>query len=89
MASLDEVRDSGFARPIPLHVAFTARGHPVVGTDPEYFRFRGSPSTQENRSSSWAKLCSGRRSRRASAGARRPSDDRPGQCLRSGRAPIR
>lgn len=40
MASVDEVRDSGFARPIPLHVAFTARGHPVVGTDPEYFRFR-------------------------------------------------
>jgi putative ABC transport system permease protein len=40
LASLDEVRDSGFARPIPLHITFTARGHPVVGTDPEYFRFR-------------------------------------------------
>ncbi len=27
--------------PIPLELSFTARGHPVVGTGPEYFDFRG------------------------------------------------
>jgi putative ABC transport system permease protein len=33
-------QDSG-TRVIPLHARFQARGHPVVGTTLEYFRFRG------------------------------------------------
>lgn len=40
MEHVAAVRDSGLARPVPLHGAAAARGFPVVGTDPEYFRFR-------------------------------------------------
>jgi putative ABC transport system permease protein len=36
-----DVRDTGFAEAIPLHIRFQARGHPVVGTNLGYFEFRG------------------------------------------------
>jgi len=38
---VDEVRASGWADALPLHVRFTARGAPIVGTSVEYFAFRG------------------------------------------------
>jgi putative ABC transport system permease protein len=41
MGVVQRIRDSGFARPIPLHARFTARGAPLVGTSLEYFAFRG------------------------------------------------
>ncbi len=41
MAVVDEVRTSGLATPIPLLGRATARGWPLVGTTPDYFRFRG------------------------------------------------
>jgi len=37
----DAVWDSGLAMAIPLHVGFTARALPVVGTAVDYFDFRG------------------------------------------------
>ncbi len=37
----EQVRDSGLADAIPLHLEFTARKRPIVGTTPEYFEFRG------------------------------------------------
>ena len=37
----DQVRDTGLADVIPLHVRFTAQGTPIVGTELEYFDFRG------------------------------------------------
>jgi putative ABC transport system permease protein len=40
METVSEIRDSSLALPIPLYCIGTARGFPVVGTDPEYFRFR-------------------------------------------------
>ena len=36
-----EVWDSGLALPIPLYVRFKARGHPIVGTNLDYFDYRG------------------------------------------------
>ena len=33
--------DSGLCSPMPLHLKYTARTFPVVGTSPEYFAFRG------------------------------------------------
>ena len=37
----DEVSDSGLAEVIPLHVRFNAQGAPIIGTELEYFEFRG------------------------------------------------
>ena len=41
MAEVDAVRDSGLAAAVPLHLRFTARGYPIVGTTLDYFEFRG------------------------------------------------
>ena len=41
MQDLVDVRDSGLATAIPLHVQFRAQGFPVVGTEPQYLKFRG------------------------------------------------
>lgn len=41
MQEAGAVRDSGRATPIPLHIQHTAKGRPVVGTDLDYFAFRG------------------------------------------------
>ena len=35
------IAETGLAQPIPLYVRFRARGHPIVGTSLDYFRFRG------------------------------------------------
>ena len=40
-AAADAVTVGGHAEAIPLHVRFTARGYPVVGTSLEYFALRG------------------------------------------------
>jgi putative ABC transport system permease protein len=40
-SELERAAASGLAEPIPLHVRFRARGHPIVGTTLEYFEFRG------------------------------------------------
>jgi putative ABC transport system permease protein len=40
MAILQDVRESGFADPIPLHIRFTASDKPLVGTSIDYFHFR-------------------------------------------------
>jgi putative ABC transport system permease protein len=40
-AAYDAVRDSGLAQAIPLNTRFRARGAPIVGTNLDYFRFRG------------------------------------------------
>lgn len=40
------VMETGRALAIPLHTRFTADGHPLVGTTPDYFSFRGlKPAT--------------------------------------------
>jgi len=39
-SEVDKVRESGLAKPIPLHVKFKAQGFPVVGTSLGYFSFR-------------------------------------------------
>ncbi len=41
MATVDAITDGGLALPIPLHLRYTARGYPVVGTTLDYFDFRG------------------------------------------------
>jgi putative ABC transport system permease protein len=41
MAEVESVRESGLAASIPLHLRFTARGYPIVGTTLDYFEFRG------------------------------------------------
>jgi len=41
MAEVASIRESGLAAAIPLHLRFTARGHPIVGTTLDYFEFRG------------------------------------------------
>ena len=41
MAAVDRVADTDLALPIPLYVRFKARGFPVVGTNLDYFDFRG------------------------------------------------
>jgi putative ABC transport system permease protein len=38
---LNEVGDSGLAKAIPLNTRFMARGAPIVGTNLDYFQFRG------------------------------------------------
>ncbi|MBW2715948.1 MAG: ABC transporter permease [Deltaproteobacteria bacterium] len=37
----DRISDSGFAEAIPLYVRFRSRDYPIVGTNLEYFDFRG------------------------------------------------
>jgi len=39
-SEVDNVRKSGLANPVPLHVKFKAQGFPVVGTSLSYFSFR-------------------------------------------------
>jgi len=41
MAAVDRVAEEDLATPIPLYVRFSARGFPVVGTNLDYFDFRG------------------------------------------------
>jgi len=41
MAAVDRVADADLALPIPLYVRFKARGLPIVGTNLDYFDFRG------------------------------------------------
>jgi putative ABC transport system permease protein len=41
MSEVESVRDSDLALPIPLHLFYTARSYPIVGTTLEYFEFRG------------------------------------------------
>ena len=41
MAEVNAVNDSGRAQTIPLHISFTARQRPIVGTSLDYFEFRG------------------------------------------------
>lgn len=40
-AAADALRDERLGTAIPLHLGYTARGRPVVGTSPEYFELRG------------------------------------------------
>jgi putative ABC transport system permease protein len=40
-AEVGRIEDSGLALPIPLHVRFHTRNHPIVGTSLEYLDFRG------------------------------------------------
>jgi len=37
----ERIRDSGLATPIPVHARFLAGGKPVIGTNLDYFTFRG------------------------------------------------
>ncbi|MBT3193332.1 MAG: ABC transporter permease [Verrucomicrobia bacterium] len=41
MRVVESIRDTGWAGVLPLHVVYTARGYPIVGTVLEYFSFRG------------------------------------------------
>ncbi len=41
MSEVESIRESGLATPIPLHLRYTARKRPIVGTTLEYFEFRG------------------------------------------------
>jgi putative ABC transport system permease protein len=41
MAEVESIYDSELAVPIPLHLCYTARKYPIVGTTLEYFEFRG------------------------------------------------
>jgi putative ABC transport system permease protein len=41
MAAVDRVADTDLALPIPLYVRFKARSFPIVGTNLDYFDFRG------------------------------------------------
>ena len=36
----DSVRQTGWARAVPVYSKYTSKGFPVVGTDADYFRFR-------------------------------------------------
>ncbi|MCG8409513.1 MAG: hypothetical protein MI923_30275 [Phycisphaerales bacterium] len=40
MSEVDSIRESELGEPIPLHLRFTARKRPLVGTTLEYFEFR-------------------------------------------------
>ena len=40
-SSLEQVRQDGLARAIPLHLEYRVKQQPIVGTSQEYFRFRG------------------------------------------------
>jgi len=41
MGAVDRVAESDLTLPIPLYVRFKARGFPIVGTNLDYFEFRG------------------------------------------------
>lgn len=41
LADVEELRDGGLASPVPIYFKDSAEGYPVVGTDSEYYRFRG------------------------------------------------
>jgi putative ABC transport system permease protein len=41
LAAADRIADTDLALPIPLYVRFKARGLPIVGTNLDYFDFRG------------------------------------------------
>lgn len=41
MVAVERVADTDLALPIPLYVRFKARGFPIVGTNLDYFDFRG------------------------------------------------
>lgn len=41
MRKMEEARQSGLARTIPLHVRFHAQEAPIIGTSLDYFSFRG------------------------------------------------
>jgi len=45
-ASVQEVRETGLAQPIPLYVRFRSRGFPIVGTTLAYFDFRNLQVSQ-------------------------------------------
>ena len=40
MSEVEAIRSTGLGTPIPLHLFYTARGRPIVGTSLEYFDFR-------------------------------------------------
>ncbi len=48
-AEVTRIAESGLADPIPLHLRFRVRQHPVVGTTLEYFDFRGLRITEGRR----------------------------------------
>ncbi len=41
VSACDAVRDTGFAEAIPLHIRFHAQKAPIIGTELDYFDFRG------------------------------------------------
>lgn len=41
MLAVDKIYETGFAVPIPMFIKFKARSFPIIGTDVEYFDFRG------------------------------------------------
>jgi putative ABC transport system permease protein len=41
VSTCDDIRDTGLAEAIPLHVRYHAQGAPIVGTELDYFDFRG------------------------------------------------
>jgi putative ABC transport system permease protein len=41
LAAVEAVRNSGLARTIPVYARFKSRGFPIIGTDYDYFDFRG------------------------------------------------
>jgi putative ABC transport system permease protein len=48
-AAVTRIAEGGLAEPIPLHIRFRARGHPIVGTTLEYLDFRGLELAQGRR----------------------------------------
>ena len=46
MADVQAIRDDGTAVAIPLHLGFTARKYPIVGTVPEYYELRALEPTE-------------------------------------------
>jgi len=48
-AAVTRIAEGGLAEPIPLHIRFRARGHPIVGTTLEYLDFRGLAPEQGRR----------------------------------------
>ena len=40
-SELQQLQASGLGQMIPLHARFTARGHTILGTSPEYYELRG------------------------------------------------
>jgi len=41
MLAVNKIYETGFAVPIPMFIKFKARSFPIIGTDVEYFDFRG------------------------------------------------